>query len=137
MYLKMASVVTQLGVECQYCHIPIPNQPKKFDFPQMTPRKEVANWMSMHVMPALKTADGSPMKCKSCHTDGEGKPIAKILGTPRDPVKAQEWMSMVMVNKFVTAKGEKLKCKSCHAGNFSTPQWKAKVILQTEQLPAH
>jgi hypothetical protein len=137
MYLKMADVVTYLGVECNYCHIPHPTEPKKFLFPVMTPRKEVANWMSMHLMPSLKRADGKPMTCGSCHIDHDGKPVAKILGDPRDPSKAQEWMSMVMVNKFVSAKGEKLKCKSCHGANYATPNWKSKVILKTEQLPPH
>ena len=138
MFLTMASVAGQLGVECKHCHVPSPTDPKKEDYPVMTPKKEVANWMSMHLMSALKPADGSPMKCKSCHVDDNGKPIAKILGNPRDPAKAQEWMSLVMVNKFVVrSTGEKLKCKSCHAGNYTTPQWKAKVILKSEQIPAH
>jgi hypothetical protein len=104
----------------------------------MTPKKEIANWMNMHLMKAIKPADGSPIKCKSCHTDiATGKPLVKFLGSPRDPVKAQEWMSMVMVNKFVTAKGEKLKCKSCHVDNFTKPGFQAKVILKTEQIPPH
>jgi hypothetical protein len=137
MFLTMAGVAGQLGVECKHCHAPHPTDPKKEDYPVMTPKKEIANWMSMQLMPALKRVDGSPMTCKSCHVDAQGKPLAKILGNPRDPVKAQEWMSLVMVNRFVTAKGEKLRCKSCHAGNFSTAQWKAKVILQSEQIPPH
>jgi cytochrome c len=138
MYLTMASVATQLGVECQHCHVvPDPTQPKKFDFPVMTPKKEIANWMNMHLMQAVKPVDGSPLKCKSCHTDAAGKPVAKILGNPRDVIKAQEWMSMVMVNKFVSKSGEKLKCKSCHVGNFTTPQFQAKVLLRSEQIPPH
>lgn len=137
MFLRMASVATQLGVDCDHCHVPHPTQPKKFDYPVMTTNKEIANWMSMHLMPALKRIDGAPMRCASCHTDAEGKPVAKILGDPRDPVRAREWMSTVLVNRFVTAAGEKLKCSSCHGGNYGTPQWKAQVILQTEQIPAH
>jgi hypothetical protein len=138
MYLKMAfEVADPLGVKCVYCHAPHATDPKKQDFPAMTPKKETANWMSAHLMESLRHVDGSPMKCKSCHTDAQGKPVAKILGNPRDPLKAQEWMSMVMVNKFVTAKGEKLKCKSCHGGNYSTAQWQAKVILKTAQIPPH
>lgn len=137
MFLTMANVVFQLGVECKYCHAPHPTDPKKEDYPVMTPKKETANWMKMHLMASIKPADGSQIKCRSCHTDSAGKPIAKILGNPRDIVKAQEWMSMVMVNKFVSQKGEKLKCKSCHAGNFATPQFQGKVILQTAQIPPH
>lgn len=137
MYLQMASVAAQLGVECTHCHVPHPIDPKKEDYPPMTPKKEIANWMSSHLMQAIKTVDGSPLKCKSCHTDAAGKPVAKIFGNPRDAIKAQEWMSIVMVNKFVTKNGEKLKCKSCHVGNFTTPQFQAKVILRTEQIPPH
>ena len=137
MYLRMASVVTQLGIECQYCHIQDQVNKKKFEFPVMTPKKEIANWMSMHLMQAVKPADGSTIKCKYCHMDENGKPIAKIFGEPRDVVKAHEWMSLVMVKKFVAASGEKLKCKSCHVGNFSTKEWQSKVILHSDQIPPH
>jgi hypothetical protein len=103
----------------------------------MTPKKEVANWMSEHLMQAVKPADGSPMRCKSCHTDENGKPVAKILGSPRDPVKANEWMSLVMVRKFVAADGSKLRCKSCHVGTPGTDAFHAQVILESDQLPKH
>ena len=135
-FLTMASVADQLGVECIHCHAPTPD-PKKQDYPVMTPRKEIANWMSQHLMQALKPVDGSPMRCKSCHTDENGKPVLKILGDPRDPAKASQWMAMVMVNRFVAADGSRLTCRSCHVGRVGTPQWQAKVILRTEQLPKH
>jgi hypothetical protein len=137
MYLTMASVATQLGVECKYCHVVDPNNAKKEIYPVMTPKKEIANWMSMHLMQSIKPADGSKMKCQSCHTDDKGNPLAKILGNPRDPVKAHEWMSLVMVKKFVAASGEKLKCKNCHVGNYTTSEWNAKVILRSDQIPKH
>ena len=38
----------------------------------MTQKKEVANWMSSHLMAAIKPKDGSPLKCSSCHTDPAG-----------------------------------------------------------------
>src|SRR5262249_18392356 len=136
MFLTMAGYAAQLGVECKHCHAPHPTDPNKEDYPKPTSKKEIANWMGSHLMKAIKAADGSPVRCKSCHTDSAtGKPVAKILGNPRDPVKAQEWMSMVMVNKFVTAKGEKLKCKSCHVDNFSKPGFRPSVILRSDQLP--
>jgi cytochrome c len=103
----------------------------------MTKKKEIANWMSMHLMQAIKPADGSPMKCSSCHTDSAGRPVAKILGDPRDPVKANEWMNLVMVRKFVAADGSKLKCKSCHVGAPGTAEFQKTVILRPEQLPPH
>ena len=103
----------------------------------MTPKKETANWMSMHLMASVKQADGSPMKCASCHTDEHGTPVAKILGSPRDKVKANEWMSLVMVKKFVAADGSKLKCKSCHVGTPGTAEFRPTVILQTDQIPTH
>lgn len=137
MFITMASVADQLGVECTHCHAPKAGEKNKEDYPVMTPKKEIANWMSRHLMQAVKPADGSPMRCKSCHTDENGKPVAKILGNPRDPVKANEWMSLVMVNKFVAADGSKLKCKSCHGGTPGTPAFQRKVILQSDSLPAH
>ena len=135
-FLIMASVSDQLGVECSHCHAPSAD-PKKEDYPVMTPRKEIANWMSQHLMQAVKPVDGSALRCKSCHTDESGEPVAKILGDPRDPVKAKEWMSLVMVNRFVAADGGRLTCRSCHVGPPGTPEWQAKVILRSEQLPRH
>src|SRR5262249_11652286 len=81
-YLKMSDVTTYLGVGCKYCHAPDPKDPKKEDYLATTPKKEIANWMSMHLMQAVKPADGTKFTCRSCHTDDNGKPIAKILGTP-------------------------------------------------------
>lgn len=137
MYQSMAQVADQLGVECTYCHAAKEEGKPERDFPKMTHKKEVANWMSMHLMAAIKPADGSPLKCSSCHTDDQGRPVAKILGSPRDKVKANEWMSLVMVKKFVAVDGSKLKCKSCHAGTPGTPEFRATVILQSEQIPPH
>jgi hypothetical protein len=137
MYLTMASVAGQLGVKCTYCHAPPKPGQKDEDYPVMTPQKEIANWMSMHLMQALKPVDGSPLKCKSCHVDDNGQPVAKILGNPRDPVKAAEWMSLVMVAKFTNADGERLRCKSCHVGNVKSPTWQGKVILRSDQIPRH
>lgn len=134
-YPIMSDVVFMLGVDCKYCHVPDPDNPKKEIYPPMTPRKHIANWMKASLMKAIKPADGSQMRCKSCHVDDQGKPLAKILGQPRDPLKAHEWMSLVMTKKFVVAAtGEKLKCKHCHVGNYSTAEWQAKVIL-TDHIP--
>jgi hypothetical protein len=133
----MADTAKMLGVDCRYCHVPHPTDPKKELYPVMTPKKEVANWMRGHLMKAIKPADGSELRCQSCHLDKNGKAIAKILGNPRDEVYAHEWMSLVMTTKFVVAAtGEKLKCKSCHVGNYKTSEWQAKVIL-TDHIPAH
>jgi hypothetical protein len=137
MFITMASVADQLGVECAYCHAPKAGDPSREDYPVPTPKKEIAGWMSVHMMQAVKPVDGSPMRCRSCHTDENGKPVAKILGNPRDPVKANEWMSLVMVRKFVAADGSKLRCKSCHVGTPGTADFHPKVILETAQLPPH
>jgi hypothetical protein len=140
LYYSMSKVADQLGVECTYCHAPKPGaapDSKERDFPAPTPKKDIANWMSMHLMSAVKPADGSPLRCGSCHTDDQGRPVAKILGSPRDPVKANEWMSLVMVRKFVARDGSKLRCKSCHAGTPGTVEFHPKVILQTDQIPPH
>ncbi len=144
MYYSMSQVADMLGVDCTYCHAAKTEgqdgkaeAQKERDFPAMTHRKEIANWMSAHLMQSVKPADGSPLKCSSCHTDEHGKPVAKILGQPRDRVKTNEWMSLTLVKKFVAADGSKLRCKSCHVGTPGTPEFRPLVILQTEQLPAH
>ena len=138
MFLTMAGVADQLGVECSHCHAPHPTNARKEDYPKPTPKKEIANWMGSHLMRSVKMADGSPMRCQSCHQDPEtGKSEARFLGNPRDPRKAQEWMTMVMVNRFVTLDGDKLRCKSCHVENFGKRGFQGKVILRTDHLPAH
>ncbi len=137
MYYSMSVVADELGVACTHCHAAKVEGQDPRDFPKTTLKKETANWMSTQLMAAVKPADGSPMKCSSCHTDEHGRPVAKILGSPRDPVRANEWMSLVMVKKFVAADGSRLRCKSCHAGTPGTPDFHASVILQTAQLPPH
>jgi hypothetical protein len=135
MYLTMANVATELGVRCEYCHVQIGDN--KFDFPAMTPKKEVANWMYQHLMQSVRRKDGSRFSCSSCHRDDAGKPVAKVLGNPRDEVRANEWMTLVMTTKFRAANGDPLKCRSCHVGMYSKPEWQPKVILQSGQIPAH
>ena len=130
----MSKVQDMLGVECAYCHAA--KSETERDFPKTTHNKEIANWMSTDLMAAIKPMDGSPMKCSSCHTDERGLPVAKILGSPRDRVRANEWMSLVMV-RFVAADGSRLRCKSCHVGTPGTPEFQASVILKTEDLPPH
>jgi hypothetical protein len=137
MYYSMAQVADMLGVDCTYCHAAKVEGKKERDFPVMTRKKEIANWMSMHLMQSVKPADGSRMRCRSCHVDAEGRPVAKILGDPRDPVRANEWMSLVLVKNFVAADGSKLRCRSCHAGAPGTPEFRRLVILQTDLLPKH
>src|ERR1700733_9821713 len=65
MYLTMAGVADQLGVECSFCHVPlavtVQPVPKKEDYPVMTDRKMIANWMSTELMQSIKPADGSKM----------------------------------------------------------------------------
>jgi hypothetical protein len=135
MFLTMANVVTQLGVECEYCHVKTADG--KFDYPVMTPKKEIANWMYQHLMQAVRPKNASRFSCKSCHADEKGKAVARIFGSPRDEGRAHEWMTLVMVDRFTTAKGQPLKCRACHVGNYSTDKWSPKVILHSEQIPAH
>jgi len=140
MYAIMASVGEQLGVACKHCHVPIPvkpGEPEKEDYLAPHPKKDVANWMSVHLMAAIKPADGSPLRCRACHTDEHGRPVAKILGEKRDAAKANEWMSVVLVRKFVAADGSKLRCRSCHAGTPGTPGFEPKVIGRSDRLPKH
>ncbi|APR79870.1 Hypothetical protein A7982_05217 [Minicystis rosea] len=133
----MRTVSAELGKPCNHCHARKQEVPESEDYPAKTPTKEIADWMSAHLMTAIKPADGSPLHCRSCHTDEHGRPIAKILGSPRDPVKVNEWMSLVMVRRFVAADGTKLRCRSCHEGTPGTASFRPKVILQSEQLPNH
>jgi hypothetical protein len=137
LYYSMSKVADMLGADCAYCHTAKIEGKDDLAFPAPTLKKDIANWMSTHLMASIKPADGTPLKCSSCHTDEHGNPVAKILGQPRDRVKANEWMSLVMVRKFVAADGSRLKCKSCHGGTPGTQDFEPTVILRNELLPAH
>jgi hypothetical protein len=139
-YYRMAKVADQLGVKCGQCHAPDPKDPnneKWKDFPAPTHMKDVANWMGNDLMGSLKPTDGSPFTCASCHTDENGKPVAKILGDPRDPQRAASWMARVLVKKFTDAKGNKLTCATCHVGKMGTPEFQKEIILHSDRLPSH
>ncbi len=133
-FLTMAGIADDLGVKCGYCHVPKPGG-KTFDYPPMTPHKEVALWMDQTFMRSLKRADGKPMTCGDCHLDKNGKQSAKFLGEPRDIAFTVEWMTTVMTNRFVLANGDKLKCKHCHGATWGSPDFKKEVIGKTEQVP--
>jgi hypothetical protein len=129
MFLTMAETAGALGVTCAHCHAGKPGGgPKDFDYPTMTPKKEVANWMKQQLVDRLKHKDGSPVTCASCHIDRSGKPAAKFLGEPRDEKWAMEWMSLVMVNEFTLADGGKLRCKHCHEAPPGLAGFQEKVI---------
>jgi len=133
MYLTMATTAESLGVGCGHCHLPkAGGGPNDFDFPPMTPKKEVANWMKHELVERLRHKDGSPVTCASCHVGRDGKPVAKLLGEPRDPKYAMEWMSLVMVNEFTSADGSKLRCKDCHGAPPGMPGFERKLILEGE-----
>jgi hypothetical protein len=128
-FLTMGRIAQTLGVSCNYCHLPDPNDAKRENYPAPTERKDIANWMSKVLVGGQRHADGQPMACASCHKDAQGKPTAKILKEPRDPAYAQEWMGAVMTAQFVGPGGERLKCKTCHVGMApAQPGWNVKVI---------
>ncbi len=133
MFQTMAGIARDLDVKCSYCHVP--KGDSTFEYPEMTPKKEIAAWMSHTFMTGLKRADGRPMTCGSCHVDKAGKPSAKFLGAPRDTAWAVEWMTTVMTTRFTLADGSKLKCKHCHVGTWGTPTFEPKVIGRTAQVP--
>lgn len=118
----MADVADALGVGCDHCHAP-------HDFRVATPRKEIANWMARELVPRLSTKGGGrAVTCADCHTR-EGRPVAKILGTPRSESRAIEWMTTELVEKFSLADGAPLRCKTCHAGNLGTPEFRRRLLL--------
>jgi hypothetical protein len=134
-FLTMANVAGQLGATCEHCHKKVSD--KENDYVAATPNKAIANWMFQHFMQSLRPKDGSRFACSSCHKGEDGKPLAKMLVTPRDPSHATEWMMLKIVNRFQSAKGEPLKCRSCHVGSFGKSDWHPKVLLETNQIPEH
>jgi hypothetical protein len=134
MYLTMAKIAGDLGVDCNYCHVQDPSDSKKFDFPKMTDRKQVALFMGHDFMDGLRRKDGAEMRCKSCHVDKNGKPAAKFLGTPRDLAWTTEWMNLVMSNRFVHTDGTKVKCRDCHAATVGQDDFDPKVIAHGDRV---
>jgi hypothetical protein len=136
-FLIMARVASALGVECNYCHVPDPNDPKKEIYAEWTDRKRTANWMHDTFIRGLSPTDGNQIACKSCHAGSDGKGLAKILKDPRDRGYAQEWMHEVMTTKFVEVEGKRLKCKTCHVGAApDLPGWLESVVRKVRYDPA-
>ncbi len=134
-FLTMGYLSQKLGIagQCTFCHAPDPNDPKKAIYATPTERKRIANWMLATFVEGLRRNDGLPMSCDSCHNDGHGKGLVKILHEPRDPGFAQEWMNEVMTAQFVERDGKRLKCKTCHGGMAPAQEgWSGHVILQLE-----
>jgi hypothetical protein len=116
-FITMARVAKTMGVQCNHCHVPDPNNKGKEIYPEFTDNKRKANWMFKTFIQGLRPTNGDKMMCKSCHTDrASGKGLIKILKEPRDRDFAQEWMHEVMTTKFVEKNGKRLKCKTCHVG---------------------
>jgi hypothetical protein len=125
-YTIMGYVTVALGQPCEYCHV-------EDDYPRMTHRKHVANWMAQKLVPSLEKRGGGDVWCKDCHApSGNGR--AKLLGEPRNKPWAVEWMSTHLTEQFDTAAGDPLRCKLCHVGNLGSKEWEPKVIL-TDHLP--
>jgi hypothetical protein len=125
-YSIMGGVTHFLGVQCSYCH----NVP---DYPAMTHRKEIANWMAAELVPSLEKKSGGEVWCADCHVR-EGRALPKILGDPRSQAWSVEWMTTHLVEDFTTKKGAALHCKSCHQGNLGSAEFQTKIIL-TKNLP--
>ena len=117
----MGGLVHSLGVECEYCHV-------KDDYPAMTHRKQVANWMAQELIPSIRAKTGKAVWCADCHRTGErGTP--NPVGKPRKQAQAVEWMNLKLAARFETKAGEPLFCRGCHGGNLGTPEFKSKLIL--------
>ncbi len=121
-YTIMGGVTHFLGVECSYCH-------DESDYPKMTHRKRIANWMAQELIPSLQAKTGKDIWCNDCHVV-DGKGTAKILKDPRNQPYAVEWMSTQLVERFTRPDGEPLRCKACHGANIGSPDFKRELILK-------
>ena len=55
----------ELGLkDCSYCHV---KNGKKFDYEASTPKKTIAHYCEEEFVEKLKTADGKPVSCRTCH----------------------------------------------------------------------
>ena len=130
-FLTMSNIADALDVKCSHCHVPLPGPPNQYDFPAMTEKKEIANWMGDTFIHGLLGTDGQAMLCAHCHATPTGAPIPRILGDPRDTGYAQEWMHEIMTAHFVQANGDRLRCKTCHVGMApGQSDWQAHVIRE-------
>jgi Zn-finger protein len=127
-YTIMGGIAHFVGQQCSYCHI-------ENDYPKMTNRKQIANWMARELVPNLRKKGGGDVWCGDCHLVN-GKGTAKILGSPRDESRAIEWMTTHMVDRFETADGRPLYCETCHGGRLGSPEFRRDIILQDLFVPA-
>lgn len=124
----MSDVAGALGVSCTHCH-------ERGDFEVVTHEKIIANWMATELIPSLSKREGGAVWCKDCHAS-EGRPRAKILGSPRRNEIAIEWMTVHLVDRFATAQGRPLFCKSCHVGKLGTPEFARHLLPGPPAAPS-
>src|SRR4051812_42094777 len=62
---RMAYYNQALGVQCDYCHIVTEKGEQKFELE--TPRKKTAKWMQETLVDGLRTREGKPIDCRTCH----------------------------------------------------------------------
>jgi hypothetical protein len=118
---ELASIMKRtseaLGVRCTYCHL-------EQDYAAPTERKDIANWMSTELVPALVTKhEKHSISCASCHAS-LGKPTPRLLGAPRSEASAIEWMTTHMVEDFARADARPLRCKTCHGANLGAQEFR-------------
>ena len=66
--------------------------------------------------------------CSDCHVR-DGKPVAKLLGAPRNESAAIEWMTTELVENFSRSDGAPLRCKGCHGENLGSAGFRRKLLV--------
>lgn len=92
---KMSGWARELGVKCDYCHVP---QGREFDYEAATPKKEIAAHCDEHFVQKLQEG-GRAITCLTCHQrrprffprpPGEEGPPAPDLAGEGEPEEGGE-----------------------------------------------
>jgi nitrate/TMAO reductase-like tetraheme cytochrome c subunit len=115
--LKMREIASQLGVQCNYCHV----NPFETD----TPRKQTARLMMRDYTMAMKHKDGRELTCNDCHR-GQPTPLrtlafAGILGKKIESgMKGMPREQVIQIMNGVS-KWLGVDCSYCHTADFEEP----------------
>ena len=105
----MKSFTIALGTDCAFCH---EKAGDKLDFSKKTERTAVAARMWKDWVVGLRTKEGAPIYCDSCH---QGKTQFLQRG---DKAALAKWMKDELVGKLAKADKSDVTCASCHGSPF-------------------
>lgn len=107
----MDTFTKSLGVRCSACHT-VRNAEGRLDFEADTPERRVATKMWDVFLRTMKSSDGTPLYCDSCH-QGSLEALDRS-----DGAQLRADMRTVFVDGLVTTNEQAVRCATCHGDPF-------------------